>query len=205
MKNMKRVLVLVVAFCAMMCITAFAADNTIKTIDLLDSNVTVSGYKDSTNFTLTYNNATDGGYYMVVVLREKTGVITESDVLYINQVTANGNTATFDGLDKIYPKEIEADESYIYLSGAGLSGLTHVGTIVPNAAAAPTGLKGDVDLDGDVDADDVTKLLRHVSKIEYITDPVGLANGEVTGDTSLDSNDVTKLLRFVSKIITSLD
>lgn len=63
---------------------------------------------------------------------------------------------------------------------------------------------GDVNMDGSVDAKDVTALLRHVSKIEYLpNDAVKL--GDVNGDLTVGASDVTRLLRYVSKIISSLD
>lgn len=64
--------------------------------------------------------------------------------------------------------------------------------------------KGDVNKDGLINSDDVTRLLRHVAKIEALSDE-DAALGDVTGDKLTNADDVTKLLRFVSKIITSLD
>lgn len=64
--------------------------------------------------------------------------------------------------------------------------------------------KGDVNKDGSINSDDVTRLLRHVAKIEALPDE-DVALGDVTGDKLTNADDVTKLLRFVSKIITSLD
>lgn len=66
-------------------------------------------------------------------------------------------------------------------------------------------LLGDVDLDGDVDAADLTKLARHVSKIETITDPQSLINADVTFEGDVAANDLTKLARYVSHIIDSLE
>lgn len=63
---------------------------------------------------------------------------------------------------------------------------------------------GDVNMDGSVDAKDVTVLLRHVSKIEYLPSDAEKL-GDVNGDLAVDASDVTKLLRYVSKIISSLD
>jgi len=64
---------------------------------------------------------------------------------------------------------------------------------------------GDMNRDGSVDASDVTKLLRHVARIETISDADQLAGGDVSFDGSVDASDVTKLLRYVAKIISSLD
>ena len=66
-------------------------------------------------------------------------------------------------------------------------------------------LLGDLDLDGDVDAYDLTALARHVGGIEEVTDAVALANADVTGDGRINANDLTKHARFVGGIITSWD
>ena len=66
-------------------------------------------------------------------------------------------------------------------------------------------VKGDVDLDGKVEASDLTTLCRHVAKIEYVTDEVALHNADVTGDGVLAADDLTMLARYVAKIIDSLD
>ena len=66
-------------------------------------------------------------------------------------------------------------------------------------------LKGDVDLDGDVDAADLTRLTRHMAEIETISDPAALKNADVTGDGQIRPDDQTKLARYIGKIISSLD
>lgn len=65
-----------------------------------------------------------------------------------------------------------------------------------------TVVKGDIDLDGDVDSDDLTLLARHVGGIEVITDTAVLANANVNGDGGVDSDDLTKHARYVGGIIT---
>jgi len=64
---------------------------------------------------------------------------------------------------------------------------------------------GDIDLDGDIDMDDVIKLLRHVAKAEIITDPASLAVSDIIADGDINMDDVIKLLRFVAKAIPNLN
>ena len=71
--------------------------------------------------------------------------------------------------------------------------------------AAPAGLKGDIDLDGDVDMDDLTYFAEHIAKIITITDEQSLANAEVNDDGNVTMDDLTKLAEYIAKIIPDLD
>ena len=195
MKNMKRFLTLCLALCMVLSVAVFAeagAPGTIKEI-------TADGadYDDGdVNFALTYDDATENGMYLILVLSEE-GTPKNGNILYVNQVTADADGAYF---ENVYPTEIGEEESYIYL--AGPEGYKPLGEIIPNVVV---GMKGDVDLSGFVDMDDVIDLLRHVAEMTEITDEVALSNGEVTGNTELDMDDVIKLLRYVAEMIPSLD
>lgn len=97
----------------------------------------------------------------------------------------------------------ENNEEHTYVDGKCVCGAEDNET--PEDPIVPTGLKGDVTLDGVVDMDDVVALMQHVLMAEVITDSTALANGEVTNDTSLDMDDVVKLMQYVLKAIDSLD
>jgi len=65
-----------------------------------------------------------------------------------------------------------------------------------------TAILGDLDMDGDVDAYDLTILARHVAGIETLTDATALKNADVDGDGDVDAYDLTMHARFVAGIIT---
>ena len=59
---------------------------------------------------------------------------------------------------------------------------------------------GDLDLDDDVDADDLTLLASHVAKIDSLTGEA-LLNADVDFDGDVDADDMTQHARYVAKII----
>ena len=65
--------------------------------------------------------------------------------------------------------------------------------------------KGDVNLDGEVNADDLTALARHVAKIEILEDSYALLCSDVDDNGTQSADDLTKLARYVAKIINTLD
>lgn len=90
--------------------------------------------------------------------------------------------------------ETEADHVYT-------DGKCECGAEEPGDPIVPAGMLGDLDLDGDVDAYDLTILARHVGGIELLTDSVALNNADVNIDGKIDANDLTKHARFVGGII----
>ena len=68
-----------------------------------------------------------------------------------------------------------------------------------------TNLYGDANGDNKVDASDLTRLARHLAKIEMITNSKQLENADVNHDGKVSSEDLTKLARYIAKIISSLD
>ena len=66
---------------------------------------------------------------------------------------------------------------------------------------AATGMLGDFDDDGEITAEDLTLLARHVAGIEMLTGQA-LENADVDGSGEIDANDLTKHARYVAGIIT---
>ena len=197
MKNLKRVLSLLVVLSLMMCMSAMAGE--IESITEKAAGVTAEPLTGNVAFELQYSEVTDGGMYLILVLSED-GVPTADNILYVNQGTAGDGKVAF---DNVYPKEIPETASFVYMSGTDMA-YSKLAKVNPKVAAA-TGMKGDVNLDGKVDMTDAIKLLRHTLGIEVITDNTALVNGEVTGNTSLDMQDCIKILRYYLGIINTFD
>lgn len=197
MKNLKRVLSLLVVLSMMMCMSAMAGE--IESITEKAAGVTAEPLTGNVAFELQYSEVTDGGMYLILVLSED-GVPTADNILYVNQGTAGDGKVAF---DNVYPKEIPETASFVYMSGTDMA-YSKLAKVNPKVAAV-TGMKGDVNLDGKVDLTDVISLLRHTLGIELITDSTALENGEVMGDEMLDMKDCVKILRYYLGIISTLD
>ena len=157
-------------------------------------------YVDAVRATVTFSNATPNKYYLVVA-QNSGNVPTADNVEYINQETAGSGSVSFD----VYPKSLVSGKTYtIYISSNDGMEYTKVASF-EYYAPAPAYIKGDVDLNDEVNMDDVIALLRHVVEMNIITDETSLAAGEVTGEAPVNMDDVIKLLRYVVEMIDSLD
>ena len=63
---------------------------------------------------------------------------------------------------------------------------------------------GDVNMNGKVNAADVTMLARHVARIKTITDDYALLLANTNKEGKINAADVTRLARYVAKIISAL-
>lgn len=192
MKHRVRKLALVLVLALLLSAMALAAGDTDRaTVTVTATNATLE-FNDSaqTNLTLTKTDVTDGGMYLVLVLAGKEDgetplVPTEDNILYINQATASGSTVTF---DTVYPSSIQ--NSTVYLSGTGLSGLTKMGEI------SSTVTVGDADGNGAINIGDVTALLRFLSGRD--DSAISQAAADVDGNGEVNIGDATRLLRHLA-------
>ena len=74
-----------------------------------------------------------------------------------------------------------------------------------NATSEPAvvGVRGDVDNDGVIDAQDALSVLKHAAMLELIRDEL-LWTADVTDDGLIDAADALKILKFAAKIINEL-
>lgn len=155
-------------------------------------------------------HAVAGGVISGTVVDDKGTVIADADVALKNgdntvataKTDANG-AYTLTVANGAYTLDVTAQAGEKTLSGSK-SVTVDKYAVDAGSITVQEFQKGDVNKDGLINSDDVTRLLRHVAKIEALSDE-DAALGDVTGDKLTNADDVTKLLRFVSKIITSLD
>lgn len=95
---------------------------------------------------------------------------------------------------------IVCNSASFYYDGAmqNFTATVNSGKVTVNEKSAV--LRGDVNLDGKVDSDDLTMLARHVGGIEEFVDAMSLANGDTNKDSRVDSDDLTQLARHVGGI-----
>ncbi len=107
-------------------------------------------------------------------------------------VTAGENTIVYAGVDSFEAEKLNT------LSYSGSDPYVRVMEKKPF-------LLGDVNCDGEVTAADLTKLARHVAKIETLEDSAALQAADVTKDDAISAADLTKLARYVAQIIKTFD
>ena len=188
MKHKVRKLALVLALALLLSTLALAADANAEIVPVEDPSITLQFNANNLSMTLTKTGLTRGGMYLVLVLKGTDTVPTESNILYINQATADGDgTVTF---DNVYPSSLV--DSTVYLSGTGLTGLTKMGFIDLQV------MLGDVNGDNIIDVGDAIVLLRYIAGLESEIGAEALAAADVNGDNIIDVGDAMELLRNIA-------
>lgn len=109
-------------------------------------------------------------------------VTTEGNASHDSSYVNNGD-GTHDYVCSICQTVEKDNEKHTYENGSCVCG-------------AEERLKGDVDLDGDVDFEDAVLLTRYTMDVEDIENETALANGDVNGDGNVDFEDAVKLTRY---------
>ena len=188
MKHGIRKLALVLVLALLLSTAALAADK--ATVTPVNNNVTLEFKDESQNNLRLTTQQTSNGMYLVLVLAGEEGddgtplVPTESNILYINQTTADSSgSVTF---DNVYPSTIK--DSTVYLSGTGLTGLTKMGFIDLNVTL------GDVDGNSELEVYDALLVLQKGTGLITMTEEQELA-ADVNGDGSVDQYDALLILQ----------
>ena len=189
MKHRVRKLALLLVLALLLSTLALAAEPNAEIKDVTQ-NCTIGFNANNQSMTLKATGLTGNGMYLVLVLKGEETVPTESNILYINQATADeSGTVIF---DNIYPSSIK--DSTVYLSGTGLDGLTKMGFIDLLV------MLGDVDGSGTVSAFDATKVLQycaHIAGVDINTDAAKVNVGD-----QISAYNATLILQYVAHTIT---
>lgn len=189
MKHRVRKLALLLVLALLLSTLALAAEPNAEIKDVTQ-NCTIGFNANNQSMTLKATGLTGNGMYLVLVLKGEETVPTESNILYINQATADEKgTVTF---DNVYPSSLV--DSTVYLSGTELDGLTKMGEIDLKVMA------GDVDGNQSVQVGDAALLMRYISKIETSLTSAQLAAGDIDGNGTVEIGDVALLLRYIAKL-----
>lgn len=187
MKHRVRKLALLLVLALLLSTLALAAEPNAEIKDVTQ-NCTIGFNANNQSMTLKATGLTGNGMYLVLVLKGEETVPTESNILYINQATADeSGTVIF---DNIYPSSIK--DSTVYLSGTGLDGLTKMGFIDLQV------MLGDVNGDNIIDVGDAIVLLRYIAGLESEIGAEALAAADVNGDNIIDVGDAMELLRNIA-------
>lgn len=190
MKHRVRKLALLLVLALLLSTLALAADVNAEIDKVEDEAITLEFNADNQSMTLTKTGLTANGMYLVLVLKGEETVPTESNILYINQATADETgKVTF---DNVYPSSLI--DSTVYLSGTGLDGLTKMGEI--NVLV----MMGDVDDDGEVTPTDASYVLRVAAKLDAF-DALEKEAADVDGDGEITASDGSYILRYAAKLI----
>ena len=159
-------------------------------------------YAGTSRFTLKCTELT-GDFSLVLLLDETTsvtGIPTESNLQYIDQVTIKDGEATF----TIIPKAMTDGATYnVYVSTNGENGsLKQVASF--QYGTKPPYTLGDVNNDGDIDPKDAVLVLRYSADLIPLGKDQQKA-ADVNGDGSADPKDAVKILRFSAGLIKSFE
>lgn len=215
MRKWTRMLLLGALFAVVLCTSALAVDNTAKGIHTLtetDSALSLTAktadgtpvavtteakdgtqvYNGTEQVGMTYMGVTSGEC-LVFVLSDDSGVPKESNIAYIDQVTATTSGVSFD----LYPSSLTSGKTYnIYVSGTAKE-LEQVGAF---GYYAPYKL-GDINSDNKYNAVDVRAVLQMSVKVGTWTETQRLA-ADVNVDSKINAIDVKDVLQASVKLPT---
>lgn len=204
MKNMKKILILALILSALLCMNVFAAEigtitdpvtgNPIAAEKATILEKEVAGEQQKVAVKFTQSGVTKDNMYLVLILAaDANGEAplrpTDSNILYVNQATAESDTITFDNL---YPSEVK--ESYIFLAGADVDYSKPLAKINP---LKPDGLLGDVNMDGTVNSGDAVAILKKIAAIETVYNE---SVADFNKDGLKNSGDAVAILKYIAGV-----
>lgn len=153
----------------------------------------VSGfYPNAERLQVTYTGGEVSAQYLILGLSDESGVPTQGNIVYIDQVGAETGTVTFN----LYPSRLEPGKTYeIYLSSSASTGITTFTKIASFQYYVPYTL-GDVDGDGELSASDALNALQiAVDDARYTWTTNQRLAAEVDGDGEPTATDALFILQ----------
>lgn len=187
-------------------ITPKASSGQVRTLEtnLDDDDELETFYANSDMLPVTYTGASSEAYYGVVLVEGDELPNKDNEIFYIDQVTANGNTVTFNVYPLLPTKStdltmyISSSEEDFDLISIPLNYATGV------EIEAPTYTLGQVNDDSVVDAADALVTLEIAAKLRSATEQQWNA-ANVNKDKVVDAADALKILEYAAKLIDSWD
>lgn len=166
---------------------------------------TLKLYKGAEKLDVVLANATNGGFYGVILVEGDSLPTKDNTIFYIDQVTAAENKAAFN----VYPiLPTENAEMSLYISsnvtGFELVKIPMGYAIDAELAAAPDVVYGELDGQPGITSNDALLVLKNAVGLETFTDDQKLA-AEVDGDESgITSNDALTVLKYAVGLLSEL-
>ena len=200
-KSMTRVLLLALIL-ALLCVGALAADDkdtttikstadgcTVTPLDVNGEQLTAKAdghFENVAKFQLTYE-AKEGEQLVMLLLGGTDAVPTANNIYYIDQKSQSADgTCTF----TIYPKQLTSGTYRLMVASKNSEAAA---TIVYDAAY----VLGDVDNDGAISVNDVTRVLQEIVSPGLLTATQRMA-ADVNKDTTVNVVDATFILQYIA-------
>lgn len=170
-----------------------AADVTRVTIRETEKEI----YAEAVKLSFTYSGAVNGSQYLVLLLDDEQAAPRDSNIAYIEQTEAAGQTVSF----ILYPKALVNGKNYsVYLSSNAGTNVTALTKVASFQYYAPYVL-GDVNEDGKINATDATQILRYYNNLlpNALVDvngndiPSRIQAADVNADGKINATDATQI------------
>lgn len=216
MKKGIKITALCLALACLLSVSVFAVDDVKKGIGTITcpvSGITVTAGEgdtgtiesvtvtDAEKLNLSYPGAINGKQYAVFLLSGTSGAPTESNIAYINQVTATASGVSF----TIFPNGFQKGDYRVILTCTEDS---KVGIDKPVATFKyyQAYKLGDVDDNEVINTNDAVLVLKHCAELELIeAGTSSFMAADVDKNGTLNTNDAVQILKFVAELIDTFE
>jgi len=184
---------------------AESAEVTVENCDVDGDGITDTWYKNSDWMKVSYNMATEGYYYGLIMVEGKDVIPTvDNTIYYVDQITATSNVVDFE-VYPLLPEEttdltiyISSDAENHELVRINLSYATDVESVTTKLDL------GDANGDGEVDFADAIVVLKHDAGVTTLTGD-NLTVADTNSDGEVDFVDAMQILKYDCGLISSFN